>query len=144
MFPREQILLPPLYLKIEAYKLISKALNQEGQLLNTEVSKIYHKHLKASNYDNYDSLQIQQCIKNTKFADQMNKFSLLQTVIYSSTRLQFCGNQKAIKYVELVKTMHLNVAVIGCNISIKVHYLHNNLNCFPVHLDSCSKEAIFN
>lgn len=52
----------------------------------------------------------------------------------------FLGNNKAENYDKLVKTMLYNFRDLGCNTSIKVHYLHNHLDSCPENLGDVSEE----
>ncbi|KAJ8886067.1 hypothetical protein PR048_012273, partial [Dryococelus australis] len=44
------------------------------------------------------------------------------------------GNVRAGKYRELVDVLLLNYKKLGCNMSLKIHFLHSHLNFFP---DNC-------
>jgi hypothetical protein len=50
------------------------------------------------------------------------------------------GNHKSENYQELVHNMLEDFRKLGCNMSIKVHYVYNNLDKFPENLGSYSEE----
>lgn len=52
----------------------------------------------------------------------------------------FLGNRKAENYVQLVNEMLNNFRNLGCNMSIKVHYLHSHLDRFPENVGDISEE----
>jgi len=52
----------------------------------------------------------------------------------------FLGNYQAKNYIEIVETMLKNFRDLGCNMSIKVHYLHIHLDCFPENFGYTSEE----
>ena len=52
----------------------------------------------------------------------------------------FLGNTKAGSYKDLLETLLDNFRVLGCNTSIKVHFLKNHLNQFPANLGDVSDE----
>ena len=52
----------------------------------------------------------------------------------------FLGNKKADNYAQLVEDMLLHFNKLGCNMSIKVHYLHSHLDRFPENLGDFSEE----
>ncbi|GFV38224.1 uncharacterized protein TNCV_4792101 [Trichonephila clavipes] len=52
----------------------------------------------------------------------------------------FLGKKKSDDHVELVESMLLNLKELGCNISIKIHFLHSHLDRFPQNLGDFSEE----
>ena len=49
-------------------------------------------------------------------------------------------NTKSPKYKDIVKTLLDNFHKLGCNISVKVHFLHIHLEYFPKNLGALSEE----
>ena len=54
----------------------------------------------------------------------------------------FLGNTKACKLQGLVETLLDSFHVLGCNMSIKVHFLKSHLNEFPSNLGDVSDEHV--
>ena len=54
--------------------------------------------------------------------------------------LKFLGNVKDPYYKETVENMLENVRVLGCNSSLKLHFLHSHLDYFPDNLVAFSEE----
>ena len=52
----------------------------------------------------------------------------------------FLGNFKAENYVELVDNMLKAYKIIGCRMSLKMHFLHSHLDFFPPNLGAVSDE----
>ena len=52
----------------------------------------------------------------------------------------FLGNTSAANYKDLVETLLDSFHVLGCNMSIKVHFLMSHLNEFPANLGDVSDE----
>ena len=52
----------------------------------------------------------------------------------------FLGNTKSPEYKEIVKTLLDNFPKLGCNMSIKVHFLHSHLEYFPENLRALSEK----
>jgi hypothetical protein len=50
----------------------------------------------------------------------------------------FLGNKKADNYTQLVEDMLFHVNRFGCNMSVKVHYLHGYLDRFQENLGDLS------
>ena len=52
----------------------------------------------------------------------------------------FLGNTKSPNYKELVKNLLCAFQKPGCNMSVKVHFLHSHLDYFPENLGTMSEE----
>ena len=52
----------------------------------------------------------------------------------------FLGNTKSLEYKEIVKTLLDTFHKLGCNMSVKVHFLHSHLEYFPENLGALSEE----
>jgi hypothetical protein len=53
---------------------------------------------------------------------------------------KFVGNNKAGNYRELVENLLLSYEELGCNMSLKIHFLHSHLDCFPENCGALSDE----
>ncbi|UYV69023.1 hypothetical protein LAZ67_6002057 [Cordylochernes scorpioides] len=52
----------------------------------------------------------------------------------------FLGNVKAENYSDLVNELLLSYKALGCNMSLKIHFLHSHLDFFPDNLGAVSDE----
>ena len=52
----------------------------------------------------------------------------------------FSGNHKAENYCELVEQVLSFFKALGCNMNVKVHFLHSHLSYFPENLGALSEE----
>ena len=52
----------------------------------------------------------------------------------------FLGNKKSEDYKQLVQSMIESFQVLGCNMSIKMHFLNSHLEQFPANLGDVSDE----
>ena len=52
----------------------------------------------------------------------------------------FLGNEKAENYKDVVETMLHSYHNLGCNMSIKAHFLNSHLDKFPANLGDVSDE----
>ena len=52
----------------------------------------------------------------------------------------FLGNTKSSNYKELVQELTRSFQVLGCNMSIKMHFLKSHLQSFPANLGDVSDE----
>jgi hypothetical protein len=52
----------------------------------------------------------------------------------------FLGNHEVRKYRQLVQQMLEDYRMVGCNMLLKVHFLHSHLDFFPTNLADISDE----
>ena len=82
---------------------------------------------------------LKQLINDHHFVDSMNE---IERKAWDSFVLvkYFLRNHKADNYVDIVNHMLKNFRDLGCNMSVKVHYLHSHLDRFPENLGDTSDE----
>ena len=88
----------------------------------------------------FDSPQIRQLIRDPEFKNSMNKVELEAWKAFVLVVKNFLGNNKARNYAELVNNMLTAFRKLGCNMSIKMHYLFSHMDWFPENLCSMSDE----
>ena len=84
----------------------------------------------------FNGPQIRQLIKDTTFVKSMNEKEFKAWMSFVVVVKKFLGNYKA----EIVNCMLDNFRDLGCNMSIKIHYLHSHLDKFPENLGDYSEE----
>jgi hypothetical protein len=137
---RNKIILPPLHIKLGLMKQFVKALNKDGacfEYISRKFPGLSTEKLKAGVFD---GPQIRQLLKDTNFTDSMNLIELPAWTSFVDVITNFLGNHKAQNYITLVNHMLAHFKKLGCNMSIKVHYLHSHLDCFPENLGDLSDE----
>lgn len=135
---REKIILPPLHIKLGLMKQFMKALDHDSPCfayIGQKMRGVSSEKLKAGILD---GPQIKQLINDSHF--EMNEKERKAWMAFILDVKNFLGNKKAENYVELVETMLKNFKDLGCNMSIKVHYLHSHLDRFPENLGDFSEE----
>ena len=70
----------------------------------------------------------------------MNKTERQAWLSFVSVVENFLGNTKSDDYRNIVETMLENYHKLGCNMSIKVHFLNSHLEQFPDNLGAVSDE----
>ncbi|CAH1101463.1 unnamed protein product [Psylliodes chrysocephalus] len=76
----------------------------------------------------FDGPQIRQFTKNTQFINSMTKLELKAWTAFVSVMQNFLGNKISANYIELVEDLLLQLKNMGCNMSIKLHFLHSHLD----------------
>ena len=75
-----------------------------------------------------------------EFENTMNEVELEAWKAFVLFVKNFLGNNKARNYAELVTNMLTAFRNLGCNMSIKMHYLFSHMGRFPENLGSMSDE----
>ncbi|XP_029927996.1 carcinoembryonic antigen-related cell adhesion molecule 5-like [Myripristis murdjan] len=88
----------------------------------------------------FDGPQIRQLIRDPQFENSMNEVELEAWKAFVLVMKNFLGNIKARNYADLVTNMLTAFRNLGCNMSIKMHYLFSHMDRFPENLGSMSDE----
>lgn len=137
---REKIIFPPLHIKLGLMKQFVKALDTNESCfayIGRIMPQISTEKLKAGIFE---GPQIRQLIKDPAFVESMNEAERKAWLSFVEVVRNFLGNRKAENYVQLVYEMLNNFRNLGCNMSIKVHYLHSHLDGFPENVGDISEE----
>ena len=84
--------------------------------------------------------KIRQLLKNKEFIETMSSVEKKGWITFSQVVNNFLGNTKSPEYKEIVKTLLDTFHKLGCNMSVKVHFLHSHLEYFPENLGALSEE----
>jgi hypothetical protein len=79
--------------------------------------------------------QIRSLYKGNDFQNSMNAWTAFKNVIE-----KLLGNHKDEDYENIVRIMFQNFHILGCNMSLKVHFLFSHLNLFLTNLGAVSEE----
>ena len=88
----------------------------------------------------FDGPQIRKLIKDPNFILSMNDVDANAWKVFVSVVINFLGSRKQDDYTTLVDNLIKSFHALGCNMSIKLHFLHSNLNRFPENLGDVSDE----
>ncbi len=137
---REKIIFPPLHIKLGLMKQFVKALNKEGncfQYICSAFPGLSYEKVKAGVFD---GPQIRQLVKDQNFVASMTAVEKRAWEAFVSVVKNFLGNEKAENYKDVVERMLQSYHRLGCNMSIKVHFLNSHLDEFPANLGDVSDE----
>jgi hypothetical protein len=137
---RDRIILPPLHIKLGLMKQFVKVLNKDGLCIEYIAHKLPRLDMEKLKAGIFDAPQIRQLINDPHFITSMNE---IESCAWSSFVLvvkNFLGNKKADNYTQLVENILFHFNMFGCNMSVKVHYLHSHLDRFPENLGDLSEE----
>ena len=135
---RERILFLPLHIKLGLIKLLTKALIKDGNCftyLYQAFPGLTMEKLKAGIFDGHQTWQL---IRDPEFENSMKEVELGAWKAFVLVVMKFLGNNKARNYTELVNSLQTAFRNLGCNLSVKMHYLFSHMNRFPENLGSMS------
>lgn len=135
-----KILIPPLHLKLGLMKQFVKALDKNGdcfKYIAQKMPKLSDAKLEAGVFD---GPQIRTLINDVNFTAQMRNTEKDAWISFKNVCQNFLGNHKSQDYEKLVSDMIKNYQTLGCNMSIKLHFLDSHLNFFPDKLGDFSEE----
>ena len=137
---RDRIILPPLHIKLGIMKQFVKALDKSGGCFNFLSHKFPGLSTEKLKAGIFDGPQIRQLVKDPDFVKSMIEVESKAWNSFVLVMSHFLGNNKSDNHVELVECMLSNLQKLGCNMSIKLHFLHSHLDRFPKNLGDFSEE----
>ena len=135
---RDRILFPPLHIKLGLIKLFTKALDRDGDWFTYLCQAFPGLTMEKLKAGIFDGPQIRQLIRDSEFENSMNEVELEALKAFVLLVKNFLGNNKARNYAELVNNMLTAFKNLGCNMSVKMHYLFSHMDRFPENLGSMS------
>lgn len=137
---REKIIFPPLHLKLGLMKQFVKALSTDSDCFQYIVSAFPALSYEKIKGGVFDGPQIRRLLSDSRFVNTMNEKEKAAWLSFSAVVRNFLGNKKAHNYEDLVTNMLLAYRDLGCNMSVKLHFLHSHLDRFPENLGAVSDE----
>ena len=137
---RQKIIFPLLYIKLGLMKEFLKALNVEGdcfQFICTKFHGLSYEKIKAGVFD---GTQIKKLNKSKNFSSSMTEVQQRAWNAFVVVVKGFLRNTKTANYKDLVETLLDSFHVLGCSITIKVHFLKSHLNEFAANPGEVSDE----
>jgi len=135
-----KILLPSLHLKFGLMKNFVKTMNQEEAAftyLREKFPRLSEAKLKEVIFI---CPQIRDFIKDEYFDKLLQGDEEEASDSFKFVVKGFLGNRRAQDYEELVNNLLLSYQTLGCNMSLKIHFLHSYLDFFPEKCGAVSDE----
>lgn len=140
LVPKENIYLPPLHIKLGLIKQFVKAMDKTGdafQFLKTKFPRLSEAKIKEGVFV---GPQIRQLFQDLTFIEHLNSKEKRSWLAFKNVCENFLGNNKSEDYVTHVEELLSAYKAMGCNMSLKVHFLHSHLDFFPENLGAVSDE----
>ena len=84
--------------------------------------------------------QINQLLKDEDFDHTLSGTEKVAWNAFRDVAHNFLGNRKAPNYIELVEHMIDSYKNMGCNMSLKIHFLYSHLDFFPSNCGDVSDQ----
>jgi hypothetical protein len=134
------ILLPAMHLKLRLTKNSVKTMNQEEAAFAYSREKFPRLSEAKLKEDIFIGPQIRDLIKDEYFdklllGDEKAAWDSFKLVVKG-----YLGNRGAQTYKELVNNILQSYQKLGCNMSLKIHFLYSHLDFFPENCGAVSDE----
>ena len=136
----QNILLPPLHIKLGLMKNYIKALDKDGptfMYLRRKFPRISEMKLRAGVVD---GPQIRELIKDENFTAQMSAREKRAWTSFRVVISNFLGKHRSPDYEEQVKELLESYRSLGARMSVKMHFLSSHLDYFPDNCGDYSEE----
>lgn len=136
----ENVLMPPLHIKLGLMKQFVKALDKNSEafkFLRNFFPKLSEAKVKAGIFV---GPQIKNILKNEEFPKLLTSAQNKGWHSFKEVVSGFLGNNKVENYQEVVENMLENFKAMGCRMSLKVHMLHAHLDKFKNNMGEFSEE----
>lgn len=135
-----KILLPPLHIKLGLVKQYVKALDRDRPAFKFLLQKFPKLSVAKVTEGVFVGPQIRQLLLADEFEHTMSGLELAAWRSFKNVCTGFLGKQRHPKYTELIDQLLHSYQVLGCNMSLKMHFLDSHLSFFPPNLADVSDE----
>ncbi|UYV65024.1 hypothetical protein LAZ67_3002855 [Cordylochernes scorpioides] len=136
----ENIYLPPLHIKLGLMKNFVKAMDRNASgfaYLKQNISSISEAKIKEGIFVGPQIRELQQ---DGNFQNSLNEVEAAAWNSFKNVCKNFLGSVKVENYRDIVNDLLLSYKALGCNMSLKIHFLHSHLDFFPDNLGAVSDE----
>ncbi|UYV66246.1 hypothetical protein LAZ67_4000972 [Cordylochernes scorpioides] len=136
----ENIYLPPLHIKLGIMKNFVKAMDRNANgfaYLKQKCSSIFDAKIKEGIFVGPQIRELQQ---DGNFQNSLNEVEAAAWNSFRNVCKNFLGSVKVENYRDIVNDLLLSYKALGCNMSLKIHFLHSHLDFFPDNLGAVSDE----
>ncbi|UYV73797.1 hypothetical protein LAZ67_11000938 [Cordylochernes scorpioides] len=84
--------------------------------------------------------QIRELLQDRNFQNSFNEVEAAAWNSFRNVCKNFLGSVKVENYRDIVNDLLLSYKALGCNMSLKIHFLHSHLDFFPENLGAVSDE----
>ncbi|GFS86240.1 uncharacterized protein TNCV_661111 [Trichonephila clavipes] len=119
-----------------------KALDKSGECFNFLSRKFPGLSIEKLKARIFDGPQVRTFVKDSNFVKSITEVESKAWNLFVLVMSNFLGKNRSFDHVELVESMLSNLKELGCNMSIKIHFLYSHLDRFPQNLGDFSEEQV--
>ena len=82
--------------------------------------------------------QIRELMQDKQFDEDLNETEINAWLSFKRICKDFLGNHKAVKYHDVMQALLTSFKAMGCNMSLKIHFLESHLDFFPQKISTVS------
>jgi len=139
VFP-EKVFLPPLHIKLGLMKNSVKGMDKTGHGLEYLRNKFPNVNDAKIKEGIFRRPQIRELMLDKEFDEDLNETERNAWLSFKRICKDFLGNHKAANYQDAVQDLLTSYKAMGCNMSLKIHFLESHLDFFPENLGEVSDE----
>ena len=135
-----KILLPPPHIKLGLVKQFVKGISIDGSaflFLREKFPRVSDAKLKAGIFV---GPQIRELFSDRTFEEKMTVLERRAWCAFRNVSKQFLGNMRAEHHKMLIEELLKSFQLLGCRMSVKLHFLHSHLDYFPSNCGKYSEE----
>ena len=140
LIDKSDVLLPPLHIKLGLMKQMVKAMDKTLPAFNYLVEKFPNLSGAKIKEGIFVGPQIRQLIFDSSFAASINDIEPAAWVAFKNVCAGFLGKHKDMNYIRLIGRLLETYQTMGCNMSLKLHFLMSHLELFPENLGVVNDE----
>jgi len=137
---QEKIYLPPLHIKLSLMKNFVKGMDKTGcgfEYVRNKFPNVSDANIKEGIFI---GPQIRELMHDKQFDEDLNETERNAWLSFKKICKDFLGNHKAANYQDVVQDPLTLYKAMGCNMSLKIHFLQSHLDFFPEYLGEVSDE----
>jgi len=85
--------------------------------------------------------QIRELLQDKQFDEDLNETERNEWLSFQRICKDFAGNHTAANYQDVVQDLLTSYKAMGCNLSLKIHFLGSHLDFFPTKI---SEKSVMN
>ena len=140
LFLPEKIFLPPLHTKLGFGKNYVIAMDKTGRAFKYFRNTFPNVSDAKIREGIFIGTQIRELMQDKQFDEDLNETERNAWLSFKRICKEFLGNHKAANHQDVVQDLLTSYKAMGCNMSLKIHFLESHLEFFPENLGEVSDE----
>ena len=136
----KKIYLPPLHTKLGLMKTFVKGMDKTGHGFQYVRNKFPNVNDAKVKEGIFIGPQIRELMQDKQLDEDLNETERNAWLLFKRIYKDFLGNHKAVNCQDVKQDLLTLYKTMGCNMSLKIHFLETHLDFFPENLGKVSDE----